>query len=154
MKKSSFSVAAMLALALAIQAPALAAVETNVFIPFSTSLSNPCLGETVALTGSLHLLVIVQETANGTHVLTHAQPQGIEGTGLTSGEMYRGTGVTMSSVFLQPPPPFDVTFVNNFRIIGAADANSFMVHTTVHITVNANGEITANVIQTDVSCQP
>jgi hypothetical protein len=60
----------------------------------------------------------------------------------------------MTSVFIEPPPPFDMTLVNNFRIIGAGDANNFMVHTTVHVTVNANGEVTASVTNTDVTCQP
>jgi hypothetical protein len=62
--------------------------------------------------------------------------------------------VTQTSVFVEQPPPFDVTFVNNFRIIGASDANNFMVHTTVHMTVNANGEVTATVLNTNISCQP
>jgi hypothetical protein len=154
MKTLFSSVAALLALALGMATSAAASVQTNIVIPFNATLSNACLGEPVTLTGNLHVLVIVQETGNGTFVLTHAQPQGIEGTGQTSGALYRGTGVTRSSAFLDAAPPFDVTFVNNFRIIGAGDANNFMVHQVVHMTVNANGEVTATVSQIDVSCQP
>jgi hypothetical protein len=154
MKKLLSSLGVPLVLAFGISAPALAAVQTNIFIPFAATIFNPCLGEPVALTGTLHVLVIMQQTGNGTRFLSHAQPQGIEGTGLVSGASYRGTGVTMMSVFIDLPPPFDMTSVNNFRIIGAGDANNYMVHTTMHITVNANDEVTANVANTNVSCQP
>ena len=35
-----------------------------------------------------------------------------------------------------------LTFVNNFRIIGQGSGNNFLVHETLHITVNADGTIT------------
>ena len=78
MKKLLSSVAVVLALSFGTSAPTLAEVVTNVSIPFNATIANACLGEPVALTGNLHLLIMMQETGNGTHMLTHAQPQGIE----------------------------------------------------------------------------
>lgn len=121
------------------------AVVVNESVPFSFVVFVPCAndgaGELVLLEGRLH--VLLTETVNDNHVSFkgHFQPQGLSGTGLTTGDSYRGTGVTQDHVSLGPG--VTQTFVNNFRIIGQGPDNNFVVHENLHLTINANGELTA-----------
>jgi hypothetical protein len=97
----------------------------------------------VDLSGSLHTLISF--TINGSNVsgYFHFQPQGISGTGETTGANYQGTGVTQESFknSLQNGQA-NLTSVNNFRIIGQGPGNNYLVHETLHVSVNADGAVT------------
>lgn len=129
-----------------------AEVVQNVFLPLNQAVNNACTGELVLLSGELHLLITNQPTGNGLRIGTHSQPAGATGTGTVSGATYHATGVTVQDFFVDGPPPWDRTFVNNFYIIGEGDAPNFRVHATIHITINANGETTADVMEVRTSC--
>jgi hypothetical protein len=134
-------------LALAVVAPAHAAVQVNSGQTISLSVFVPCAaggaGELVDLSGTLHTLITFAANKNNVAGYLHSQPQGISGVGETTGDKYQATGVTLESFggSLQNGQ-FNQTFVNNFRIIGQGPGNNFLVHETVHITVNANGSVT------------
>lgn len=114
---------------------------TNQIIPFDQVLSG-CT-EPIAFTGSLHLVTTETRSASGNlHVMTHAQPQGVSGTGLITGATYQGTGVTQQSLSINAPLPYTESFINNFRLIGQGPDNNRLVHENFHVTVNANGEVT------------
>jgi len=135
-----------------------AGVTTNVSTPISLTVPIPCanggLGETVTLTGNLHILVTLTINANNVSGKLQGQPQGISGTGSVTGDKYQGTGVTDQSFkgSLQNGQ-FETTFINNFRIIGQGPGNNFTVHETLHITINANGTATATVVNTTTDCK-
>jgi hypothetical protein len=143
------------ALALGVQA-ARSEVVVNESFPIALAVFVPCAdggaGEEVVLDGDLHLLLTITENANHLSIKTHAQPQGISGTGLTTGDKYQGTGVTQDH-FTVNRGAETFTFVNNFRIIGQAPGNNFLIHETFHVTINANGEITATVDNFSVECK-
>src|SRR5262245_28008756 len=98
------------------------AVVLNTDVPIDLFVFIPKTGHTVHLTGSLH--VVLQETIdqNGRiHVKEHFQPQGVSGVDLTTGEKYQATGVTQTQEKIVPPGgngASELTFVNNFKIIG------------------------------------
>jgi hypothetical protein len=100
-------------------------------------------GEIVDLNGPLHTLIT--STINGSNVSGrfHFQPQGLTGTGETTGAKYQATGVTQESfkTSLQNGRA-TLTYVNNFRIVGQGQGNNYLVHETLHFTVNANGTMT------------
>ncbi len=130
----------------------------NVKIPVTIGVSIPCAaggaGEEVFLSGYMHSLF--HSTVNGNNFTTkvHTQPQGISGTGLTTGDKYQGTGVTQETLggsFVNGQ--FSDTFVNNFRIIGQGRGNNYLVHETFHVTFNASGELTAFVDNFSVECK-
>jgi len=131
----------------------------NVRVPINISVFIPCAaggaGESVELSGTLHLLFEITVDSNGgVHMKTHAQPQGVRGVGLTTGDKYQGTGVTQDhSNFGSDGLPVTFTFVDNFRIIGQGPGNNFLVHQTFHVTVNANGKVTADVDNFSVECK-
>jgi hypothetical protein len=137
--------------------PSFAAVAqtSNLIVPIAITVGIPCAGEIVQLTGTLHLQNhLTLDDAGGAHFKTHAQPQGISGDGLISGDKYQGTGVTQEhDNFNAGGLPIALTFVNNFRIIGQGSGNNLLIHTTAHLTVNENGVVTANVSNASAECR-
>ena len=124
-------------------------IDLYVFVPCALGGT----GEEVHLTGNLHELMHFTANANGGfQVDSHFQPQGLSGIGLTSGAKYQGTGVTSDS-FKVSGLPYEETFINNFRIIGQGPGNNFLVHENFHVTVNANGEMTAFADNFRVECK-
>jgi len=131
-------------------------VTDNVRIPTDLFVFVPCAaggaGEFVQLSGTLHVLFVTTlDSRGGFHSKFHFQPQGVSGTGLTTGAKYQATGVTQGT--FNGRVGFEQTFVNNFRIIGQGPGNNFMIHENFHITVNANGEVTAFVDNFSVKCR-
>ena len=131
-------------------------VTDNVRIPTDIFVFVPCAaggaGEFVQLSGTLHVLFVTTlDSRGGFHSKFHFQPQGVSGTGLTTGAKYQATGVTQGT--FNGRVGYEQTFVNNFRIIGQGPGNNFMIHENFHITVNANGEVTAFVDNFSVKCR-
>jgi hypothetical protein len=128
-------------------APANAAVQVNDTTEISLTVFIPCAasgaGEIVDLSGPLHTLISFTINGNNVSGYSHFQPQGISGTGETTGTKYQATGVTQESFksSLQNGQA-NFTYVNNFRIIGQGPGNNYLVHETMHMTINANGTAT------------
>jgi hypothetical protein len=123
-------------------------IELEVFVPCAAGGA----GEVVRLSGQVHNLLHLSTSARGNEVLKIlVNPQGVGGVGLTTGAKYRGTGVTQE-IFSVHVGVTD-TFVNNFRVIGQGPSNNFLVHEVLHVTVNANGTLTAFVSNVSVKCR-
>ena len=125
-------------------------------IPVDETLFVPCAadgaGEGVHLTGRLHHLVhFTFDGAGGVHFKFHSSDQGITGTGLTTGDKYQRTGATNSEFNAKVGE--QSTVVDSFNIIGQGNGNNFLLHVTLHITVNANGTVTAEVFDFSVECK-
>lgn len=128
----------------------------NVRVPIDIFVFVPCAaggaGEEVILSGTLHLLSHTTfDNRGGFHAKFHAQPQGVTGLGLTTGDTYQGTGVTQDQ--FNGTVGSEFTFVNNFNIIGQGPGNNAMIHETFHVTVNANGQVTAVVDNFRATCK-
>jgi hypothetical protein len=123
--------------------------DLYVFIPCA----NGGAGEDVFLSGNLRILSVITIDQNGGyHAQNQFQPQGITGVGSVTGTKYQATGLTRSADnFVNLP--YTSTYVNNFRIIGQGSGNNFLVHETFHITLNAFGELTAEVDNYSVECR-
>lgn len=125
--------------------------------PITLSVFIPCAaggnGEVVDLSGNLHVVVSDTINANHVHMYSHANPQGITGTGETTGAKYQATGETLQSFnFSVINFPFTTTFVNNFKIIGQGPGNNFAVHENFHVTINANGALTVSADNFSATC--
>lgn len=139
-------------------ASANAAVQVNDKTDISLSVFIPCAaggaGEVVDLSGPLHTLLSFTMNGNNVSGYFHFQPQGISGTGETSGEKYQATGVTRESFKSSLiKGEANSTYVNNFRIIGQGPGDNFLVHETLHFTVNANGTATVFHDNFSVACK-
>ena len=72
-------------------------------------------------------------------------PQGVTGIGQMTGTTYRVTG---STIYIAYPPSDGEshTVINNFNIIATKPAGiSSIEHSVVHLTINAQGVVTADV---------
>ena len=138
--------------------PANAAVQINDTTDISLTVFIPCAaggaGEVVDLIGPLHTLISFTINGNNVSGYFQFQPQGISGIGETTGAKYQGTGITQQSFksSLQNGQA-NLTFVNNFRIIGQGPGNNFLVHETLHITINADGTLTVFHDNFSVDCK-
>ena len=133
------------------------AITTNDFVPFSQAVFVPCAnggaGETVLIEGILHIQQHGTVNNNRMTLKTHFQPQGVDGVGQTTGDSYQAVGVTQEVDTLPLiGGAAEFTFVNNFRLIGTGPDNNLQVHQTIHVTVNANGDVTNTVDNTTVDC--
>lgn len=134
-------------------------VTTNIEKPMSFEFYVPCAlegkGELVIFAGRLHVLSHTTFDNNGGyHLQLHFQPKDMKGTGQTSGDTYQATGVTKESWNESPETlPHQYTLVDNFRIIGQGPGNNYLWHWTLHFTVNANGDVTADFENIKVECK-
>lgn len=144
--KAILTLASMGLLLALLASPAQAEILVNDSMDVSMEVFVPCAnggaGEVVALSGPLHTLISFTVNGNEVSGTTHFQPQGISGVGLTTGDTYRGVGVTQDHFAgsLQNTQ-FSYTSVNNFRIIGQGPGNNFTLHETFHLTFTASGSI-------------
>jgi hypothetical protein len=140
--------------------PSLAAasggVEENFRIPIDLFVLVPCAnggaGEVIAMSGNLHVLFNILADGNGGfHLKSHSQPQGISGAGQVTGAKYQAVGVTQEHQNVTAGA--NLTYVNNFRMIGQGPGNNFQVHETFHVTINANGQLTVSHGALRVTCK-
>jgi hypothetical protein len=137
------------ALSLLTTAPAAAEAITSTMetsVPIAITVFIPCASDVVPLTGSLHIVAHqTVDASGGFHFSILFNPQGVSGVGTLSGAEYQGTGETRFDTQTSGPPPFNFTFVNNFKIIGQGPDNNLLIHQNVHVTFNADGTMTASV---------
>jgi hypothetical protein len=130
----------------------------NVIVDFDLeefiSCANDGAGEIVEFSGPLHILIVSNINNQRVSGLTHFQPQGVHGTGQSTGKAYNATGVTQehfSGTLVNGQ--YTATFVNNYRLIGQGPGNNLLIHQTVHVTFNSNGDATASVDHTTFECK-
>lgn len=138
---------------LALTPSAQAAVVFNVRVPLSLSVINSCNGDTIDVSGPLHLLFT--ETINGNNFSSVSvnNPQGVSGSDETTGAKYQGTGVTtdvFSGSFTNGQ--FEATAVDRFDFIGQGSATNLVFHDTFHVTFNAAGNLTVAFDKLVASC--
>lgn len=153
-----WSITAKFAVALAIvglvvQTPTRAAVIVNTQVPFTLTVATTCFPEIVVLTGSTHILQTSEVDDNGgIHFKSQLQSQGISGIGMITGVKYQGMSLRQTHTIDHSTPALETTLMLDIRVIGQGSANNFLLHVTMHMTINANGEVTANVVNTGIEC--
>ena len=131
--------------------------RVNLNIPTGFHAQNPCaggrFGEIVVFTGNQHLVFSQTSTANG-HLSTmiHWNANDVVGIGQYTGYQYLATGVTQDHVVSGAPLPYTETMTNNYHIIGQGQATNMDLKETVHVTVDANGYVSAWVTDYTFSC--
>ena len=120
------------------------AVERYRDVPIDAVFYNACCDEQVYITGTAHLMI----TKNVIRLNVSDQ----QGVGLTSGYSYTGVGQGVeTNVFYTHQ--YDGTLTS---ILNMSNNNgcSFRVQATFHVTVNANGEVTADFQTISFHCNP
>ncbi len=156
-KVASLGIVALLAAASLGLNAARADVLATYIIPIEVTVPVDCDGDgtpedVLQISGEFHVLVSKTIDENGgVHTTFHYQPVNISGTGMISGDTYRGVGITRGSTTLTGDNVSD-TFVDNFYMIGLKSGIKYLAHNTIHVTI-VDGQPIVQVDHTDVRCQ-
>lgn len=121
---------------------------SNQRIEFDFLVTN-CSGEPVVFLGEAHVLQQSTGNQNGGHSFVHInfslQGESASGTRYIANEQLNGIEVTNGATVFQ----------NDGRLnaISQGPEDNLRVHTTIHFTVNANGEVTAEQFEFETECQ-
>lgn len=131
------------------------AVQVNESVPLAGLVFTDRCGDDVLVTdGQLH--IVMSSTVNGNQIsgFSHFQAEGGRGIGVNTGAEYVVLGLTRET-FNESlvNGSANLTFVNVFRIVGTGDTPSFVHNVVVHTTINANGDVTADVEIESLGCQ-
>jgi hypothetical protein len=143
---SSLAIAALLLIAV----KAMAEVTTRMDIPLNGAVFNPCNGETVTFSGVDHFTAkVTLDGAGGFHSDFHDNIH-VTATG-DQGNSYEGNQEDNAPfngrVAMEQTAPF------TFSEISKGSAPNFEVHALFHVTVNANGTVTASINTFTSSCR-
>jgi hypothetical protein len=143
-------VAAVIGLALPAAASAESVRETeNIIVPIAGTVPNPCTGEAVAVTGYLHLQAGVTFTDGVlTHSEVHVNLQGVSGVALVTGARYADSENSNEVMNFNPPQSEETTELttNLVRQGESVTMDDFHSKLLIHVTINANGVPTAEVV--------
>jgi hypothetical protein len=127
-------------------------ITSNNDVPFS-DLVVPGCEEPVILSGRFHFLTHVTiDDSDGFHMESHLNAQNVSGVGATTGTTYWAPLAEVSAYETSGPPPLEVTGEASYALIGQGPASDLVAHSLFHLTINANGEVTAFVTDTRVDC--
>ena len=122
----------------------------NVTVPIDFT-ATACNGETVNISGDSHVVLHLTRDANNTTFKTHIQFH-LSGTS-ASGIQYNANETVDSIEQTTDSGPRVLNSVGQLHLIAQGSADNLVVRTTIHTTVNANGQITATSFDFQVECQ-
>ncbi len=131
--------------------PNLAVVNTG-FFDFNFTIFDGCNGEFVDfVTKRKHVFNTTFDASGGVHVGVHRAWWGT-GVGQTTGTVYSFNWPRQEQFYAPGPFPeiFSQRIANNLVRRGSADNRIFSL--TLHVTVNANGDVTADVFDLTLTC--
>jgi hypothetical protein len=112
--------------------------------------ANPCAGDLVKFNGGRTLLLSHSTMPGGGIHIQLKITTTAEGLGAPSGDYY--TIYENSGFELNVHQPFESTEIIDERVVSRSGTQNFTMHSTLHLTVNANGVPTAFVDNTHTSC--
>jgi len=144
------ALAALVALARPASAQTTGVVHSQSYLPIIRGVTNPCTGTGVSLTGIDHFTS--QSTLNSSgvfHLVAHQD-------GLFTGADSQGNEYTANltdNFVLNGQVGVEQTRSITLPVVGNGAVPNFLVHFTLHFTVNADGTVTAMVTETTTTCQ-
>ena len=116
----------------------------------STSCSTP---EPVSFSGQYQSVFHYTLDGSGVAHFSGAVTSSGVGTGLVTGTSYRFAGASSSSTNEAPNGfPYHNTFTNTFLLVSHGPGDNLLMHATTHVTIDANGTLTAEVTNTTFEC--
>lgn len=114
---------------------------------------NDCTGEVVTLTGGTFQIVFHEtfDTSGCVHFIAEGNAKGVVGEG-SFGNSYRATGGFWDEFNSNAGSQETFTGVFNIHLLSSGSDDNFILQGTFHVTVNANGDLTAFVDQFTVVC--
>jgi hypothetical protein len=121
---------------------------------FYVDCANDGLGEFVNLEGTVNQVYHVTYSEGGTvNIVSRTNTQGLRGTGETTGDKYQGLLIQQYHLNIgQNGLPYVYTSSDRYRFTGQGPGNNFTLELRQHVTINANGDVTATVDDYEVTC--
>ncbi|HEX7318370.1 MAG TPA: hypothetical protein VF297_30975 [Pyrinomonadaceae bacterium] len=127
---------------------------TNETVAFTSTLFNPCNGDTVTFSGNMNVVNTLTVDGNGgTHLKTHTNYQNVTGTGTPSGISYNVRTVSNEVTNDNDGPQYNATVISTVKLIAHGPSLDFYLRVVMHVTVNANGETTSSVQESNFECR-
>jgi hypothetical protein len=124
----------------------------NSDLPIDAIVRPPCTREAVHISGTAHILFhITRDSTDGLHIKMQTNYQGVSGTGLTTGDKYQVIGVSQNEY--NSTVGSVETINNSLRYISQGNRDNLLIHALFHVTVNANGTVTASFLNFSRECQ-
>ncbi|MDT7809384.1 MAG: hypothetical protein QOJ70_3197 [Acidobacteriota bacterium] len=121
----------------------------NVTVPIDF-IATSCSGETVTISGESHVVVHSTTTDNHTTFETHIQFH-LDGTS-ASGTRYIANETVNSIENTSTGGAQVLNSTGQLHLISQGSADNLVVSTTIHVTVNANGQITSTTFEFTTNC--
>jgi hypothetical protein len=135
--------------------PSAGAVTQNVKIPAEDfPAANLCNGDQLQLQGTLHFVQQGEpvEGAPRQHVVGHLNSQRLTGIGVPSGQRYNVDFIT-NNIFNARVDGANVTTIEAMmNVVSLGSGENFQIQTVLHVTINANGDTTAQFQNFHVHC--
>ena len=129
-------------------------VTTNENIPFTDTRPNPCNGDQVTFSGTMHVTNhVTTDASGGFHLKTHVNYQDVSGTGVPSGLNYQVRTTTNETINDNDGPQYETTVIQTIKLVSQGPAPNYFLHIVFHITINANGQTTSTVTETRIECR-
>jgi hypothetical protein len=93
------------------------------------------------------------DASGGIHFHLVINDKGSTAVGLSSGVTWHQVGATRETDNIRGEAPVAVSFVNVFNLISNGSAPNLLIHQLFHITINANGVVTALVDRSRIECK-
>ena len=131
---------------------------TVVHLPFDFSYFVPCAndgqGETVSGSGYGILITTTVINNKNTNIQMMFDPRGAKFTGETTGLTYHSVGVLrLSQSMVTSELPFEGAFISKNYFVSETSAVNYKENVLLHYTVNENGETTAFVEHSSITCK-
>ena len=127
---------------------------TNETVAFTSSLFNQCNADQVAFSGNMHVVNTLTTDANGgTHLKTHTNYQNVTGTGTPSGITYNVRTVSNEVINDSDGPQYTATVISTVKLNAQGPALDFYLRLVLHVTVNASGQTTSSVQESNFECR-
>jgi hypothetical protein len=152
--------ASLLTLAVVLAKPAQAQAQTDHFnerVPIAFVVPNPCTGELITVEGTQHFVFNSTVTENGMfHFQGHSniQLQGVSESGAKYVLHQTQNSHSNFDVFSDSADNFTSTTTLQFIRQGSETAeDDFQQKVLVHVTINANGDLTSEVSTLEIECK-
>ena len=155
------TVAAVIVALIIFPGAAAAEVTSKQVLPVDFTGFVPCanggVGEEVHIIGEVQTMTTLTiDGSGGAHVTVRGNYiEGVTGTGLSSGDAYRGVGVFSITLNWDPETGFPLsrTHESLFQLIGEGSNNNLVVFGVVHVTVGPDGVPRSDVTQFHIECR-
>jgi hypothetical protein len=110
----------------------------------------------VDISGKMHLLAhATTDARSGRHVTLQINTEGVKGVGATSGSEYVSSATNNESINDSNTAggQSEYTVTTKFLLVGKGKLPDLFTKVTMHVTVNANGEVTAEVTNVVAECR-